>query len=156
MAIVRYARSADHLDRIFDQLTSSWFSGTRPAPTATPTVSADVRDGTLEVFVDLPGVPREAVAVEVVDRALTIKVEHKTERSQLSWARSLRLDRSLDAERVSASYADGRLTIAVPAAPKPEPKVVSIEIGSPDPVIETGAQSADVEAPADGTPAAQG
>ena len=156
MAIVRYARSADHLDRIFDQRTSSWFSGTRPTPTATPTVSADVRDGTLEVFVDLPGVPREAVAVEVVDRALTIKVEHKTERSQLSWARSLRLDRSLDAERVSASYADGRLTIAVPAAPKPEPKVVSIEIGSPDPVIDTGSQSADVEAPADGTPAAQG
>lgn len=149
MAIVRYARTADHLDRVFDQLTSSWLSaGATPVRrAASPTVSADVRDGALEVFVDLPGVPREAVSVEVVDRALTIKVEHNTERSQLSWARSLRLDRSLDADSVSASYADGRLTVKVAAAPKPEPKVVSVEIGTPDPVIEasTDNQSETVE-----------
>lgn len=146
MTVVRYARPVDNLDRIFDQLTSSWFSGAQTRRTATPTVSADVRDGALQVYVDLPGVPREAVSVEVADRALTIKVDHSTERSQLQWARSLRIDRSLDADAVAASYADGRLTVTVPAAPKPEPRVVNVEIGAPaaDPAIEATADTVPV------------
>ncbi len=158
MAVVRYTRNPDSLDRIFDQLTSNWFASAAPVRrTAAPSVSADVRDGNLEISVDLPGVPQDAVSIEVIDRALTIRVEHHTDRSQLSWARSVRLDRSLDAERTTARYDHGRLTVTVPAAPKPEPKVVKVEIVGPagepsTPAIDTSSAEA---GSASATPAAK-
>ena len=68
--------------------------------------------------VDLPGTPAEALDVAVADRVLTIAVAT----DELSWSRSVRLGAALDAEQVSARYADGRLTVTVAAAATAEPR----------------------------------
>ncbi len=147
MTIVRY-RPADNFDRIFDQLTAGWLSSSAARRTPTPQVSVETRDNGLQITVDLPGVPRDAVSVDVADRALTIAVDHTTDRGQLRWSRVLTLAPALDADHVAARYADGRLTVEVPAAPKPEPRAVRIEIAGDAPAIDT-----DAVAPADATPA---
>ena len=120
MLIVRNPRTFD-FDRVFDQLTSGWVT-TAQRRDRTPAVHGEWRDDTLELTVDLPGVPGDAVKVEVVDRALTISVEHTTERGELRWSHTVQLGAPLDAERIAAKYSDGRLTVTIPPVPAAEPR----------------------------------
>ena len=152
MLIVRNPRpSFDSFDRMFDQLTSSWFAPTPGARTraSMPHVQAEWDDGSLVLTVDLPGVPREAVKVEVAERTLTVAVEHASDRGELRWSRTLQLGGSLDADRVAARYVDGRLTVTVPPAAKPQPRTIAIEGAAEVPAVESGATEA-IEVNAEG------
>jgi HSP20 family molecular chaperone IbpA len=97
------------LDRLFDQRTS--------------VVDAAWKDGALVLTADFPGTPPEAVDVSVAGRVLTISVET----DELSFTRSVKLGSALDAEQVSARYADGRLTVTVAAVAAAEPRRIAIE-----------------------------
>lgn len=119
-------RSGDPFDRAFQQLTAGFFTPSAFSRRTTPTVDAAWRDDVLELTVDLPGVPKEAVSVEVADRQLTISVEHMSHGETLRWSRSLQLGGSLDAESLSAHYADGRLTVLIPPVAKAEARRVEI------------------------------
>jgi HSP20 family protein len=100
-----------------------------------PVVTSAWKDGALELTVDLPGVPRDAVDVSVAGRTLSLGV--KTE--NLSWQRRLTLGTSLDPEQVSAQYADGRLTVVVGRVAEAQPRRIEIDTASA-PAIETGDQ----------------
>ena len=56
MLIVRNPRSLDAFDRVFDQLTSGWVASSQRRD-RTPAVHGEWRGDTLELTVDLPGVP---------------------------------------------------------------------------------------------------
>jgi HSP20 family molecular chaperone IbpA len=89
----------------------------------TPVVDAAWKDGALVLTADFPGTPAEAVDVSIAGRVLTISVETDA----LSWSRSVRLGTALDAEQVSARYADGRLTVTVAAVAAAEPRRIEIQ-----------------------------
>lgn len=116
-------------DRVFDQLTSSFFA---PA-VRTPVVDASWHEGSLVLTVDLPGTPADQLGVSVSGRTLTISAKSET----ASWERSLRLGEALDPEQVSASYVDGRLTVTVGAVAKPEPRTIEISAGTPEAIAES-------------------
>jgi HSP20 family molecular chaperone IbpA len=97
------------LDRLLDQRT--------------PVVDAAWKDRALVLTADLPGTPAEAVDVSVAGRVLTIAVAT----DELSWKRSVKLGAALDAEKVSACYADGRLTVTVAAIAAAEPRRIEIQ-----------------------------
>ena len=101
-------------DRLFDQRT--------------PIVDAAWKDGALVLTADFPGTPAEAVDVTVAGRALTISVAS----DDLSWTRSVKLGTALDAEQVSARYADGRLTVTVAAVAAAQPRRVEIQAATDD------------------------
>jgi HSP20 family molecular chaperone IbpA len=105
-------------DRAFNQLTSSFFTPTRRAPV----VDAAWRDDSLELTVDLPGVPQDAIDVSVAHRTLTVSARAEG----LEWERSIRLGVALDPESVTARYENGRLTVTVGATPKPEARRIEI------------------------------
>ena len=46
---------------------------------------------------------------------------------ELSWKRSVKLGAALDAEKVSARYVDGRLTVTVAAIAAAEPRRIEIQ-----------------------------
>ena len=143
MIITRSPRSLDSFDRTFQQLTNSLF-----APSAQrrigPALDGSWRDDTLVLTVDLPGVPREAVSVEVTDRKLTIAVRHEADGEQLSWSRTVQLGGSLDPDGVSARYADGRLTVIVPPTPAAAPRQVAIDGPAQSPAVDvTSSDAAD-------------
>ena len=119
------------LDRLTQQL-----SGTRSRPAAMP-IDA-YRDG--EEFVvelDLPGVDAESIDVTVEKNVLSIHADRNrangesvemliAERPHGTFSRQLFLGESLDADRLSASYADGVLTLRVPVMEKAKPRRVDV------------------------------
>ena len=95
-----------------------------------------------EVNVELPGVSLENITIDVHENNLTVHGEKKTEREEKgktyffsertfgSFQRSFRLPQNVDADKVSASFKDGVLSISIPKAGPPPEKARRVEIKS--------------------------
>jgi HSP20 family protein len=107
-----------------------------------PDLEVIERDKQLSVRVDLPGLKKDEIAVEVADRALTISGERKraTEEKNAEWVRSeliygrfhrvIPLPDGVRPADVKATFANGvlEITLALPAAAvEPPARKVPIE-----------------------------
>lgn len=118
------------LDREF---TRAFRGLTGPAFPAAPRLDVREADGKLEVIAELPGFKEDEVQVTVDRDVLTIAAKHEqnaeTDRDGYVWRerrasalrRQLRLPEGVKPEDVSASLADGLLTVTVPKANGSEP-----------------------------------
>ena len=106
-------------DRAFEQLTQSFAEPRRRLPA----VDATRSDGSLVLTVDLPGVPSDAIGVDVAGHALTIGVHT----DELQWERTVQLGTSVDPDKVSARHVDGRLTVTVGPVDAPETRTIAID-----------------------------
>jgi HSP20 family protein len=87
---------------------------------------------------DMPGVPKNQIKIEVVDNQLLVSGERKQEEKKNidgAWYaerrfgkfhRSFSLPVGVDSEKVEANYEDGILTIYVPKAESAKPRQVKI------------------------------
>lgn len=136
------------VDRAFTQLTREIFS---PAK-RNPAVDAGWRDGALVLTVDTPGVPAEALDVEITDRVLSVRV---AEEGGERWSRTVQLGSSLDPGRAEARYVDGRLTVTIPELPAPAARRIAIDTtpvaAPPVGVVDAGSTEA-IDAAATGDP----
>ncbi|MET7298919.1 Hsp20/alpha crystallin family protein [Embleya sp. NPDC005575] len=122
------------LDRLAQQLL---VPGTASRPTAMPMDA--YRDG--EVYVvafDLPGVPPEAIDIDVERNMLTVKARREpvakanevqmelSERPVGVFSRQIVLADTLDTERIDADYEAGVLTLRIPIAERAKPRKISI------------------------------
>jgi HSP20 family protein len=125
--------------RDFDRLTEA-VMGTRARPSGMP-MDAYREDGTFVVHLDLPGVSPESIDLTVERNVLTVHAERKPpvgegaervvdERSFGVFSRQLFLGDTLDADRLSADYDAGVLTINIPIAEKAKPRRVEVTGGS--------------------------
>jgi HSP20 family protein len=108
-----------------------------------PQVDVFEKDGRLVTKIDLPGMKKEDVKVEVTDGHLAISGERKTEaeekkegfyhceREYGSFYRAVPLPEGAKLEDVKASFADGVLEVSVPVPVKPEAKARKVEIEEP-------------------------
>jgi HSP20 family molecular chaperone IbpA len=148
MMITRSYSPFRTFDRTFDELIASALRPARSLRASLFAFDAAWKDGNLILTVDLPGVPDDSIKVSVADRTLTVAVTHKVSgpdgESTSTEERSISLGYALDPSGVTANYQFGRLTITVPAAPKPEAKV--IEIAHSAPAMTAAAESKAVEA----------
>lgn len=135
---------SSELDRFFETGLFRWpalrLRQTAEAPTWFPEIDVFERDNRLITKVDLPGLKKEDVKVEVIDDQLVISGERKTEaeekkehfyrseREYGSFYRAVPLPEGVKLEDVKASFADGVLEVSVPLPAKPEAKVHRIEI----------------------------
>lgn len=131
------------LDRMFDDPWTFRF-GALPAATAAtfaPKVDVFEKDNRLVTRVDLPGVKKEDVSVEVSDGLLTLTGERKTEteekndnvyRSECqygSFYRSVPLPEGVKPEDVKATFVNGVLEVSVPLpAVAAKPAATKIEV----------------------------
>jgi HSP20 family protein len=104
-----------------------------------PSVDISEDDGNYIVTAELPGTKREDVTVELEDDVLTIRGEKKNEREEKkekrrfversygTFSRSFTLPANADAEKVSASFKDGVLTVTIGKRPEAKPRVVDIK-----------------------------
>lgn len=140
------------LSRDVDRMIGSIFGNRSVASAQAPTEDGeaaktwlspqiDIYDGeeNYELSAELPGVEQDDVDVEVLDGVLTITGEkkfsreskdgaHVVERSYGSFKRSFRLNDTIDADNITASFKNGVLVLTLPkvAEQKPEPRKIAV------------------------------
>ncbi|MET9593016.1 Hsp20/alpha crystallin family protein [Streptomyces sp. NPDC047737] len=123
------------LDRLAQQLTG--VSGTWSKPSAMPMDA--YREGEEYVIaLDLPGVAKDAIEIDVERNMLTVKAERRpltvgddvqvelSERPLGVFSRQLVLADTLDTERIRADYDAGVLTLRIPIAERAKPRKIAI------------------------------
>lgn len=123
------------LDRMTEQLLGVQ-SGSARAPRFMP---MDLyRSGDHYVLhADLPGIDPGSVAVDVDSGTLTIKAERSgrtedgvqwiaSERFTGTYMRQLALGEGIDSDAISATYANGVLTVTIPVAERAKPRRIQV------------------------------
>ena len=144
------------LDRVFEDWRAVRWPFVEKKATSTPEAWApriDVleRDNRLVTRVDLPGMKKEDVTVQVADGHLELSGERKQEkeekadnfyRSEREYGRFYRavpLPKGVKLEDVKATFADGVLEVSVPLPANPETAVRKVEIEEPKTAAKTAA-----------------
>jgi HSP20 family protein len=140
MAVMRFDPFRD-----FDRLTEQFFGGARGMRTIP--MEAYRRGDQFFIHLDLPGINPDDVDLPLERNVISIRAEWRSprqegdqvlidERPQGSFSRQLFLGDNLDAEKLSASYDMGVLTITIPVAEQAKPRRVQIaaQPGQPQPV----------------------
>jgi HSP20 family protein len=119
--------------------------------TFTPAIEIFEKEGRLFTRVDLPGLTREEVKVEVVDGYLTISGERKremeekkeniyrSEREYGSFHRAIPVPVGVKYEDFKATFVDGVLEVSMPLPTQPEAKIHEIEIEGPTKAVKPAA-----------------
>ena len=132
--------------REFDRLTQQVFGntpGTWSRPSAMPMDAFREGDHFVVCF-DLPGVPAEAIELDVERNVLTVKAERRpfsgenvemqvAERPLGVFSRQLFLGDTLDTDHIDASYDAGVLTLRIPIAERAKPRRISIGASGSEP-----------------------
>ncbi len=134
-------RFAEEMDRLFEdfkhgassllpRLDHPFERGEAAEAAWRPTVEVAERGGQLVVRVDLPGLSKNDVKVEVRDDAVCIRGErrhereekrkgfYRSERSYGSFYREIPLPEGIDADQAKATFRHGVLEVTLPAPPK--------------------------------------
>ncbi|MDQ0585578.1 Hsp20/alpha crystallin family protein [Streptomyces rishiriensis] len=127
------------LDRLTQQLLHT--PGTWSRPSAMPMDA--YREGEEYVIaLDLPGVPTDAIEIDVERNMLTVKAERRpvakaddvqmelSERPLGVFSRQVVLADTLDTDHIKADYDAGVLTLRIPIAERAKPRKIAIGGGS--------------------------
>jgi HSP20 family protein len=99
------------------------------------------KDDSFLLQLDLPGVTPDSIELTVEDNVLTISAERPVpskgdnvesviaERTFGTFARQVVLGKTLDSERIEASYEGGVLTVAIPVAEQAKPRRIEVNVG---------------------------
>jgi HSP20 family protein len=124
------------MDRLFDE---TW-GGSRPT-VAGNTMPIDVHESAeaYTVVANMPGLNADQLNINWHDNKLTISVEIEAptapeatrvllqERAFGKFARTLTLPLAVDADKVTAEYVNGVLTLILPKTPEVQPRKISVQ-----------------------------
>ena len=121
---------------------SRWMNGLegpgRVTQTWVPALDVWETDNEVVYAFDLPGIPEDAISIEVKDETLSISAErtkteetnedgyYRFERRFGSFARAVGLPQGVDQDQISARYENGVLEIRVPKPVEAKPKKFSL------------------------------
>ena len=105
----------------------------------TPPVDIFEDKESIQVRAELPGVPADAVHVNVENNVLTLRGErkleredrkdgyHRIERAYGQFSRSFALPQLVDAEKIHAEMKDGVLTVRLPKKGEAQPRRIDVK-----------------------------
>jgi len=126
------------LQREMNRLFENVWPGSGRQDAEFPTLNVWSKGDDIIVSAELPGIKADEVELAVTQNTLTIKGErkagedkeentyHRRERKFGPFVRSIELPEKVDADKASASYEQGVLTISLPRAPEAKPKQISV------------------------------
>ncbi|MBU6997446.1 MAG: Hsp20/alpha crystallin family protein [Theionarchaea archaeon] len=137
----------EEMDRLFNEFNERFYSGERLLPVpgerlpAMRTAITDIQetDDAVIATVELPGIKKEDISLNLTKNSLEIKAEMKEEskeekegfkshRKKFSgFYRRIPLPAVIDPDKVSAGYKNGVLEVRMPKAEKEKKKEISIE-----------------------------
>lgn len=99
-----------------------------PATAFAPCFPVDLHEDKDNTYVraELPGVGREAVNVEMVDGYLNINATRKQGEESFSLSRSVAIPEAVQADKVSATYENGVLTVTLPKQEQAKPRKIAV------------------------------
>jgi len=124
-----WAGLENEIDRFFE----SALSGSAGAPLDNR-FNVDLYDDKDHTYVraELPGVTRDDINVEMVEGCLTIQAARKQKtgdrEESFSFSRSVSIPDEVQADKVTAAYENGVLTVTLPKKEENQPKKVSIAV----------------------------
>jgi HSP20 family protein len=128
------------VDRFFDDPFFRFFDEAAEARIAwNPAVEVIESENEILFSAEVPGLPKEAINIDVNNYVLTISGERSEEKEENhdylrrervygKFSRSFRLPKTADVEKVSASLKDGVLEVKVPKKEEAKPKQVKIKV----------------------------
>ena len=147
-----YNRLANDPLSMFDQIFGN--TGTRSAASLMRAPETDVveTEREIRVQVEMPGLRRENIEVDVENNVLTIRGEKREERTEGqegryhlaerrwgTFARSFVLPRDVDADNIQASFEDGVLTGRIPKREKARRRKIDVGANPSAQQVGTGA-----------------
>lgn len=145
MAIVRWSPFRDlmgiqqEVNRLFDDLMTRRTEAGLEGAVWIPAVDVSESEDSVNVKVEAPGVKKEDIKISVTNNVLTVRGEkkmeketseenyHRIERVYGSFVRSIELPTVVRADKVTAAFKDGVLSIALPKSEEVKPKEIAIE-----------------------------
>jgi HSP20 family protein len=107
---------------------------------AQPAIDLVERDNAFEMTAEMPGLDEKNIEVDVANGVLTVKGQkeeekvekkedfHLRERRFGSFARSVRIPETVDADKIEASFKNGVLKLTLPKKPEAQKPVKKIEV----------------------------
>lgn len=116
------------LESEIDQLFASALADV--ATPASPRFPVDLYEDKDNTYVraELPGVKREDVTVEMIEDYLTINATRKEGEQSFNFSRSITILESVQADKVSAAFENGVLTVTLPKQEQAKPRKISINV----------------------------
>jgi Molecular chaperone (small heat shock protein) len=121
----------NEIDRLFEAALASFSDAT--ASSHFPVDLYEDNDNTY-VRAELPGVNRDDINVEMVEDYLTISASRKTPATDgqpeqsFSLSRSVNIPDEVQADKVSATYENGVLTVTLPKREEAKPRKISVAV----------------------------
>jgi HSP20 family protein len=130
----------DRMNRLFEDATQRRQSGTDDEfERADWTPAADIyeTDSGYLIAMDLPGIDREALEIDVDDSRLVVKgtrtiaesKQHRAERPRGKFLRTFSVPGSVNQALIGAEFKDGVLHIRLPKRSEQKPKKIEIKVG---------------------------
>lgn len=113
-------RGWPQLARERDELAASFES---------PRAEVEQNDEAFILRVDLPGVKKEDLKIDMVGRTVKILAERKRDASSVRYERHFTFPVTVEMSKLEASLESGVLTIAVPKAEEERPRSVEVQEG---------------------------
>ena len=129
----------DDFDRLFEGCWNGRRKGDSERVSWRPAMDVSETENEVVVQVDLPGLSRDEIKVNVSKDVLSVRGDKRhesksedkrfylTERTYGSFKRSFTLPSAVDAEKILAAYKDGVLTLTLPKAEEAKPKEIKIK-----------------------------
>jgi len=131
------------IDSLFDDFFSPTLRYQRERSNVwSPACDVAEEDGHYMLSIEMPGISKDDIKIEMADNTVTISGERRFEskgKEDSAWygerrygrfQRSFALPAGIDADKIEANYQDGVLHLAVPKAESAKPRQIKITNGS--------------------------
>ncbi len=133
-------KTSDKIVNPTDTSDTNTDNATKHTVTLRPLVNIREAENGFTLTAEMPGVPKEAVEVNVENDTLTLAGDIKlpvvegmkgtyAEIQTSRYQRAFTLSKELDPENIEASQADGVLTLHIPKAEHAKPRKIAVQIG---------------------------
>ncbi len=128
---------------VFDRMLEDFFSmDTRlsePVTSLMPLMNIEETKDAYRITVELPGMEKDDIDIQIKDNVLTISGEKKEEHTEEEgtfyrrerrfgkFSRSVNLPSDIDVEKIDAEYKNGVLTLTLPKTEESKPKKISVK-----------------------------
>lgn len=153
MISARYGNELENMRRDLSQLVSSGLTGGSRGGTISegpkqdgssrawvPAVDVTEDESAITIHAELPGMKKEDIDIQLTGETLTLRGErrredsergenyHRIERQYGQFLRTFHIETSLDADKVTATYEQGVLTVSLPKQEVNRPRQIAINV----------------------------